>query len=311
MAVQPLPVQHLAIAARHPELGLRDPAQDSRQDSFDHMVHRFLVGGMAVVAHEEHPLFAAGAAGNPAAPEETAVDSNGNGTQLGWRHEFRQELSVLAGHADHGVEARTGPDLVVELHHPVVPLRGSGPGVAGSLESLGRIGVLHLVEGEDLAPNGLPGDMLGHLKIFGLDDVEPPAPEHLADFGGHLGAGELIVLGRPGYPQVPDRNRQTPDRPGLHSQRLQPFQQLSLAFVLDKGNQRDPMFGGQDLQIVIHALGAAMEAETRGIGRKHQYVQGFHGRMGLRGLGWRPFGDAVRFRDGPINSPPTRLRRSA
>ena len=238
---------------------------------------------MAVVAHEEHPLFAAGVTGNRAAPEETAVDSNGNGTQLGWRHEFRQELSVLAGHADHRIEADARPNLVVELHHPVVPLPGPGPWVAGSLESLGRIGVLHLVEGEDLPPNGVPGDVLGHLKIFGLDDVEPPAPEHLADFGGHLGARELIVLGRPGYPQVPDRNRQAPDRPGLHSQRLQPFQQLSLAFVLDKGNQRDPMFGSQDFQIVIHALGAAVEAETRGIGRKHQYVQGSHGQMGFRG----------------------------
>ena len=62
MAAQPLPVQHFAVAAHHPELGLRDPAQNLRQDAFDHGVHRLPVGRVAVVAHEKQLL----AGGRPA-----------------------------------------------------------------------------------------------------------------------------------------------------------------------------------------------------------------------------------------------------
>ena len=238
---------------------------------------------MTVVAYEEQLLSRGRSAGSRPGPEEPAVDPDGNGPQPGGGDEPGQQPGVLAGHADHRVEAVAGPDLVVELHHPVVPPPSPGPGTAGPLEGLGRIGVLHLVEGEDGAPHGFAGDMLGHLEILGLDDVEAPAGQHPPNLVGHLGAGELVVLGRSGHPQVPRRNRPATNRPGFHAQRLQSFQKLSLALVFDKGDQRDPMPGGQELHIVVHAQGAAMQAQARRIGGQHQDVQGVHGLWGARG----------------------------
>ena len=52
--------------------------------------------------------------------------------------------------------------------------------------------------------------------------------------------------------------------------------------MLDKGDQRDPVPGGQELHIVVHAQAAAVQPQGRRIGGQHQDVQARHGRLGER-----------------------------